>query len=613
VIGIGDYADGWGSLKQAPTDARKVADELVRHGFKVTLKTDADQKLDKPAIEKLIDDFVYGPGVDPNARLFIWFAGHGYTIDGEGYFVPQGAPNPKTGPLEQRPLAEAEFRRHALSLRRFGEYMRETKARHVLSIFDSCFSGTIFETTRSLKGSDISTSAVEKVRYFISSGDADQEVSDDGLFRELFVGALNGTEPDADENKDGFISATELGRFLATKVTLYKKSSQVPMYGRLREPGLDKGEFLFRVMSSKPQTATVSKSTESSIDTAPLLDIAPAALNLPFATRGSALPLYFVTDRSRSADPTRVGFTNERTSILTLGKALVRVPEEPRSSPPSTSSGRFFNPSSPSINFALDGMSVLEHDEFASSFARELPRIEKFKGQVFIYLHGYNVDFDSAFYQTAKIAHDMGFDGPAIAYSWPSAAKASSYLSDLEGAQIAAPLFGRFVEWLITRTSIEQVNIISHNMGGAILAETMRYLARTAPSVKSKIGHLVFIAPDVNSELFVQAMADSQGLGRSVTLYVSANDKALQASTMIHNGPRAGAILKDGPLVVAGVDTIDISAVSTDLFRLTVGADDSAILNDISSIFQNKGHPENRLPVFSQAGAKLGPYWRWIK
>jgi hypothetical protein len=101
--------------------------------------------------------------------LLLWFAGHGYTVRDEGYIVPVDAPGPKADPA---------FRDKAISLRRFGEYMREANFRHVLAIFDSCFSGTVFNTARSMPPPAITLATTEPVREFISSGEADQTVSD---------------------------------------------------------------------------------------------------------------------------------------------------------------------------------------------------------------------------------------------------------------------------------------------------------------------------------------------------------------------------------------------------------------------------------------------------
>ena len=179
VIGIDGYTDGWGQLYEARKDAVAVADELKEHGFEVTLKTDKDMRLDKRAIELLVEDFIYGPGANRDARLLIWFAGHGHTIDGEGYIVPQGAPSPASRPKEKRVESEDEFRRNAISLRSVGLWMREVKSRHMLAIFDSCFGGTVFDTARAPTGYDITEGVAFKSRQFVSSGDAQQVGADD--------------------------------------------------------------------------------------------------------------------------------------------------------------------------------------------------------------------------------------------------------------------------------------------------------------------------------------------------------------------------------------------------------------------------------------------------
>lgn len=234
VIGINAYSGGWPRLSNATVDAAAVAGELERHGFQVTLATD----LDSDALEEAIEDFVYERGREPDARLLIWYAGHGHTIDGEAYLVPADAPPADT---------DWEFRRKALSMRDFGKFMREARSRHVLAVFDSCFSGGVFETVRAAEPPAITRATGLPVRQMISSGEADQTVSDDGTFRRLFIDALRGDEPLADANRDGYITGSELGLFLSDKVTSLTQNRQTPRYGKLRELGLDRGDFVFRV------------------------------------------------------------------------------------------------------------------------------------------------------------------------------------------------------------------------------------------------------------------------------------------------------------------------------------------------------------------------------
>src|SRR5215475_15815808 len=182
VIGNDRYdGRGWPKLSNGIRDAEEVAKGLAAQGFEVTLK----KNLTSTELERALKTFFIFEGAEVDTRLLIWFAGHGTTIGGEAYIVPVDAPVQ---------TADAQFRGKAISLRRFGEYMREAKARHVLAIFDSCFSGSVFNVARSAPPPAITLATTQQVRQFISSGDAEQQVSDDGTFRKLFLDALAGKE-----------------------------------------------------------------------------------------------------------------------------------------------------------------------------------------------------------------------------------------------------------------------------------------------------------------------------------------------------------------------------------------------------------------------------------
>jgi hypothetical protein len=234
VIGMDHYSSGWPSLSNGIKDAEEVAAGLSAQGFEVTFKKDLKSR----DLDDTLRDFFIVDGDDPNARLLLWFAGHGDTIDGEAYLVPTDAPLPKL---------DAEFRVKAISLRRFGEYMREAKARHVLAIFDSCFSGGVFNVARSAPPPAITLATTQPVREFISSGEAEQQVSDDGTFRKLFLDVLAGKEPDADANHDGYVTGTELGLFLQQKMANLTDNRQTPRYGKLNAYGYDRGDFVFQI------------------------------------------------------------------------------------------------------------------------------------------------------------------------------------------------------------------------------------------------------------------------------------------------------------------------------------------------------------------------------
>lgn len=123
--------------------------------------------------------------------------------------------------------------------------MHQTRARHVLTIFDSCFSGSIF-TTRAAQPSPVVNRATRlSVRQFISSGQAGQEVSNDGRFRGAFLAAITGADPRADQNGDGYILGSELGQYLYQEVSEFTNGLQTPQHGKLRAMGFNRGDYVF--------------------------------------------------------------------------------------------------------------------------------------------------------------------------------------------------------------------------------------------------------------------------------------------------------------------------------------------------------------------------------
>ncbi len=241
VIGIDGYSGGWPRLSNAVKDAQLVAAALKERGFAVTLKTDLTSRQLKTALE----EFFVIKGEDPEARLFVWFAGHGVTENGEGFIVPVDAPLPGAG---------ATFRLKALSLRRFGEFVHLAQSKHAFAGFDSCFAGTIFDTARALPPVAVTRATTRPVRQFLTSGDAGQTVSDDGTFRELFLRALSGEER-ADANGDKFVTASEIGIFLADRITNLTQAKQTPRYGKLRDKNFDLGDFVFALRGDEAPPA----------------------------------------------------------------------------------------------------------------------------------------------------------------------------------------------------------------------------------------------------------------------------------------------------------------------------------------------------------------------
>lgn len=247
IIGIDEYTQGWPKLKNAVKDAELIAGEMSRRGFQVTLSKNPNSKHLKQSLEQ----FFAVKGADPKARLFVWYAGHGHTLQGEAYLVPADAPIPNNGP-DWVDRNVVDFKLKALNMRRFGEYVRLAATPQSYTIFDSCFGGKIFGTETPLARL---TDEPVPIGQFLTAGTASQKVADDGGFRRLFIRALNGAtstgsnaDRNADRNNDGFLTAGELGEFMTTRYGQLTQGRQTPRSSR-QNPSA----FAFKIIPTPPR------------------------------------------------------------------------------------------------------------------------------------------------------------------------------------------------------------------------------------------------------------------------------------------------------------------------------------------------------------------------
>jgi uncharacterized caspase-like protein len=233
VVGISHY-EKWPNLPNAINDAKEVATNLKQLGFKVELVLNPTSREMKSALTEV----VYGMGNQKNRALLIYFAGHGETLDLAdgtklGYIIPSDCPLKMKDPMG--------FDDKAVSMKEMEILALKVKSKHLLMVFDSCFSGSIFNLVRAAPV-DISEKSAMPVRQFITAGGAGEQVPDQSVFKVVF---LNGIAGDADLNADGYVTGSELGMHLQEKVVNYSRGGQHPQYGKINNPKLDRGDFIF--------------------------------------------------------------------------------------------------------------------------------------------------------------------------------------------------------------------------------------------------------------------------------------------------------------------------------------------------------------------------------
>ena len=248
VVGNGTYTKGWNPLRGALQDVEDVAAALEKHDFTVTLKKD----LTKPEFEDTFEKFVT-EGRNENNRLLFYYAGHGHTEklangDDLGYLVMVDAPLPENNRINHRKSVDMES---------LVTQAKRIQARHVLFIFDSCFSGTILNADRNQEQPEsISYSVRHPVRQFITAGSANEGVPDNSVFKQAFLNLIEGSarQPEPDD----YITGEELGFYLKHQVPKYNKA-QHPQYGKINDPNLDQGDFVFVLPKEETWTLPINE------------------------------------------------------------------------------------------------------------------------------------------------------------------------------------------------------------------------------------------------------------------------------------------------------------------------------------------------------------------
>lgn len=351
-------------------------------------------------------------------------------------------------------------------------------------------------------------------------------------------------------------------------------------------------------------------------------DLSPSVAPGP-ADRFHIVPVFYGTDRNRVKQQDRIGYANDRAKRLEMGRALISVPldhkvpniERPRAWTIPYIGTIQLEKEDPNKHFTVREIKVLTKAELLALVRQRLGGSQTYRNQSLVFIHGYNMSFDDALYRSAQISYDLQFDGAAFAYSWPSGGGLASYIYDRDSAQGAERYLYEFLQMVQNETGSQNINIIAHSMGNQMLLQVLRSLKLRAPDAISKINQIILAAPDVDRDAFEAIAAEVTGIAKGITLYASANDRALEASRFVAgNKPRAGDVPDGGPVIVSGIDSIDISGLSTGYFALHHSgyAEHTDLLTDIGQIIRAGTRPwSHRLKQYRAVNVPAGTYWRY--
>lgn len=178
-------------------------------------------------------------------------------------------------------------------------------------------------------------------------------------------------------------------------------------------------------------------------------------------------------------------------------------------------------------------------------------RLERSRDKdIFIYVHGYRVNFENPLLVAAELWHFLGYEGVFIPFAWPAHTGRLAYFGDTESTHYSAPYLRDFVEYLASETQAEAIHIVGYSAGTRLVAAAMYELAlkardRTAEEIRRslRIGNVVLVASDIDRGIFINYLHDGLlRVPRRLTVYESPRDKALRMARRVLGSDRVGQL-----------------------------------------------------------------------
>lgn len=214
-------------------------------------------------------------------------------------------------------------------------------------------------------------------------------------------------------------------------------------------------------------------------------------------------------------------------------------------------------------DWTVTDVSPVEQKSPAKAFAEQAMGKD-----VLLYVHGYRETFESAAVSAAQLSSGIRFRGATALFTWPSAAATFDYGYDRESAMWSRDALLDALVAAARSNSGGRINIVAHSMGTMLTLETLRmFRAEGGEMLMSRIGAVVLASPDMDIDLFTQAVERLGPDAKKITVISSTKDRALALSSQLAGGVvRAGAASRDR-LEELGVRVADASSFASGIIN----------------------------------------------
>ncbi len=320
--------------------------------------------------------------------------------------------------------------------------------------------------------------------------------------------------------------------------------------------------------------------------------------------------ILYATNRVQENDSSgKIGYSNEFGNTLAFGSGQVQISRKNRSDLKTKVIQTIWQGApGPEGKVELTSLSPADETLFFDDLNSLLSRSPQ--KDVLLFVHGFNVNFPSSIMRAAQIANELPFNGPIISYSWPSQGGVEKYLLDGQVANASVEPMARFLESLASSVPEgTKINIIVHSMGNRVVMRALNRLPEHFTNEKP-FQNVILAAPDVGVSEFRELAPAIIAQSNRVTLYSGSGDVALAASKAVNQERRAGDSRE--PLVMEGVETIDVSAVDTSFMSHSYYGSNRSVLSDLFSLIKQDSAAADRRWLLSKSHHGMN-YWVFEK
>ena len=279
----------------------------------------------------------------------------------------------------------------------------------------------------------------------------------------------------------------------------------------------------------------------------------------------SRVNMLVATTRLQDPDPAEY-FSGERGPTLSFAEFTVSIPPDGSRKAGDVQWPKSV-PGNPATDFVTLKANLIGLPEARSWIQRTVKKVPQ--RRVLVFIHGFNNRFDDAVFRFAQIVHDGRAPVVPVLFTWPSRGSVLAYGYDRESNAYSRNALEQTLRALALDPAVGEISILAHSMGNTVALEALRQMAIRDGRVAAKVRNVLLAAPDVDVDLFRQAVVDMGDKRPNFTLFVSQDDRALAVSSRVWgDGVRLGAIDPDqepyrSGLERAGITVLNLSKLQT--------------------------------------------------